>query len=112
VEQETRDRARPLKVWVSQHERAEIEARARASHMSVSAYLRSVGLGHVPRSVLDHEAVRQLFQANADLGRLGSLLKAWLADRPSAGGATAEVRLVLNQIQRAQEEIRDKARRA
>src|SRR4051812_33656621 len=50
VDQETRDRTRPLKVWVSRRERAEIEARARASSMSLSAYLRAVGLGHVPRS--------------------------------------------------------------
>jgi hypothetical protein len=111
VDQETRDRARPLKVWVSQRERAEIEARARASSMSLSAYLRTVGLGHVPRSVLDHEAVQQLFRTNADLGRLGSLLTAWLANRPGTGAAAAEVGSVLNQIQQAQEEIRDKVRR-
>ena len=42
--QGSRDRNRPLKVVVSERERAEIETRAAATGLSVSAYLRNLGL--------------------------------------------------------------------
>ena len=42
--QESRDRKRPLKVVVSERERAEIETRAAATGLSVSAYLEISGL--------------------------------------------------------------------
>jgi hypothetical protein len=41
-EHEVRDRLRPLRVVVSQAERREIESRAAAASLSVSAYLRAV----------------------------------------------------------------------
>jgi len=42
---EVRDRLRPLRVVVSQAERREIEGRAVAASLSVSAYLRAAGMG-------------------------------------------------------------------
>ena len=45
-----------------------------------SSYLRSVGIGYQPKSVLDHKAIEDLAKVNADLGRLGGLLKMWLAN--------------------------------
>ena len=51
---ETRDRIRQLRVVVSASERARIEERAKATGLSVSAYLRSAGLGQMIRSTLDH----------------------------------------------------------
>ena len=38
------------------------------------------GLGYQPKSVLDHRAIEDLAKVNADLGRLGGLLKMWLAN--------------------------------
>ena len=52
-----RDRHRPLKVFVSDIERAGIEMRAFAAGLSVSAYLRNLGLGYKPHSTLDQQAV-------------------------------------------------------
>jgi hypothetical protein len=46
--EESRDRNRRLKVVVSHRERAEIETRAAATGLSVSAYLRNLGLGFQP----------------------------------------------------------------
>jgi len=77
--QGSRDRNRPLKVLVSERERAEIETRAAATGLSVSAYLRNLGLGFQPQSTLDHEAVLALLKVNADQGRLGGLFKLWLS---------------------------------
>ncbi|MCM8735503.1 conjugal transfer protein TraJ [Azospirillum sp. A1-3] len=103
---ETRDRQRPLKVWVNAAERARIEAQAEAAGLSVSAYLRNVGLGHQPRSVVDLDAVEQLIKVNADLGRLGGLLKLWLTDTPGRGAAVADVRELLGYIKDTQDELR------
>ncbi|HYF89661.1 plasmid mobilization protein [Azospirillum sp.] len=103
---ETRDRQRPLKVWVNAAERARIEAQAEAAGLSVSAYLRSVGLGYQPRSVVDLDAVERLAKVNADLGRLGGLLKLWLTDTPGRGVPVADVRELLSQIKDTQDDLR------
>lgn len=41
---------KPFAVWVTPAERVEIERLAGASGLSVSTYLRTLGLGHVPKS--------------------------------------------------------------
>jgi len=97
-ERETRDRIRQLRVVVSASERSRIEARAKAAGLSVSAYLRSAGLGQAIRSTLDHQAVLELAKVNGDQGRLGGLLKLWLVDRPGSGAPEIEVRRLLDRI--------------
>ena len=82
--EESRDRNRPLKVFVSERERAEIETRAAATGLSVSAYLRNLGLGFQPHSTLDQEALLALLKVNADQGRLGGLFKLWLSGQSAA----------------------------
>src|SRR5690606_32702135 len=59
----TRPRGMRLEVWVTPEERAEIAARAAEAGLSVSAYLRTAGLNHPVRSVLDLRAV-------TDMGRV------------------------------------------
>ena len=100
--QGSRDRNRPLKVVVSERERAEIETRAAATGLSVSAYLRNLGLGFQPQSTLDHEAVLALLKVNADQGRLGGLFKLWLAGQSAALSEAVEVRKLLAAIEECQ----------
>jgi hypothetical protein len=95
---EPRDRQRTLRVVVSATERARIEQRAKIAGLSVSAYLRAAGLNQPIRSVLDHDAVRELAKVNGDQGRLGGLLKLWLVDRPGRGVPEIEVRRLLERI--------------
>ena len=97
--QESRDRKRPLKVVVSECERAEIETRAAATGLSVSAYLRNLGLGFQPQSTLDHEAVLALLKVNADQGRLGGLFKLWLSGKSAPSAETHEIRKLLAAIE-------------
>src|ERR1035441_8008513 len=85
-----RDRQRPLKVWVSQEERGQIEIRAKSTGLSLSAFLRAAGLSLRPKSVYDLEAVDQLAKVGADLGRLGGLLKLWLAPKKGKGARGRE----------------------
>ena len=97
-EREARNRILPMKVFVTDSERARIEERAAAAGLSVSAYLRTAGLSHRIRSVLDYDAVRDLAKVNGDQGRLGGLLKLWLLDRPGRGASESEVRRLLERI--------------
>src|SRR5271157_2896911 len=89
--EESRDRNRHLKVVVSARERAEIETRAAATGLSVSAYLRNLGLGFQPHSTLDQEAVLALLKVNADQGRLGGLFKFWLSGQSEPSGETRDI---------------------
>jgi hypothetical protein len=104
---ESRNRKLPLKVFVTDAERARIEERARTSGLSVSAYLRAAGLGHPIRSVLDQTAVLELAKLNGDQGRLGGLLKLWLVDRPGRGAPEHDVRQLLDRIGELQSRLAD-----
>lgn len=70
-----------FRVLVTPEERDVIKASAKNCGLSVSAYLRSVGLGYRPGSTVDVEQVRNLLALNTDQKRLGNLLKMWLTDR-------------------------------
>ena len=97
-----RDRQHPLRVTVTPAEKAAIAARALDDGLSVASYLRTVALGRQVRSVLDHQAVGELVKVAGDQGRLGGLLKLWLADHSDQGADQAvpeiEVRRVLERL--------------
>lgn len=71
----TRPRAKPIKVWVSEDERAEIVRLAASANLSLSAFLRTAGLNLPVRSVLDVHAVTELSKVNGELGRMAEALK-------------------------------------
>ena len=96
----------PLKVFVSERERAEVETRAAATGLSVSAYLRNLGLGYQPQSTLDHEAVLALLKVNADQGRLGGLFKLWLSGQSTPSAETLEIRRLLIDIDECQRKLK------
>jgi hypothetical protein len=102
---EVRDRKRPLKVWVTARERTEIEARAAGAGVSISAYLRAAGLNHTLKSVYDLVAVEELAKAGADLGRLGGLLKLWLATKRGEGAPALEVDRLLRETRELQQKM-------
>ena len=104
--EESRDRNRPLKVFVSERERAEIETRAATTGLSVSAYLRNLGLGFQPHSTLDHEAILVLLKVNADQGRLGGLFKLWLSGQGAASTEALEIRKLLIDIEDCQGKLK------
>ncbi len=111
-EHEIRDRLRPLRVVVSQSERREIEDRAAAASLSVSAYLRAAGMGATFRSAASsHEQVAALAKVNADQGRLGGLLKLWLSERPGQGATVRDVRALLDQLGEVQGVLAEAAAR-
>ena len=76
----TRKGSTPIYVWVLPEEKTAIESNARASGLSTSRYLRSMGLGYPVHGILDYQRVDDLARINGDLGRLGGLLKLWLTN--------------------------------
>ena len=109
--QPARDRHRPLKVYVTEEDRAEIEANAKACSLTVSTYLRRLGIHFEPKSTLDQSAILALIKMHADQGRLGGLLKLWLTEKPGRGADTFEVRRLLREIEALQAQIKTVVRR-
>lgn len=105
VPKQVRDRQRPLQVWVTATERTEIEKRAAGAGLSISAYLRAAGMNHPLKSVYDLAAVEEFAKVGADLGRLGELLKLWLATKRGEGALEVEVDQLLRQTRELQGEL-------
>ncbi len=104
-----------IKIWCSADEKAAIEGLAKDAGLSASSYLRLIGLGYKPRSVVDMDEVQRLVAINGDLGRLGGLLKLWLTDDPKLDEFKPDqmrriIRGVLSKIEAGQEELREIAK--
>ena len=94
--EKTRLESTPVKVWVTAAEKAAIAEKAAAHSMSASRYLRALGLALPIQSTIDHRAVLDLLKINADLGRLGGLIKMWLTSNDtweSSSGQAMERKL-------------------
>ncbi len=102
---ERRNRLHPIKVYVSDLERAEIEHRAKAVKLAPSSLMRSLALGFEPKSAFDKDAITTLIKLHADQGRLGGLLKLWLTEKKGEGTHASNVRSVLQQIESLQLEL-------
>lgn len=76
---DTREHA--LRVWVTLEEKALIDQHAKATCMSCSRYLRTLGVGYVPQSKLDVFHMLELAKVNGGMGRLGGLLKMLLTNQ-------------------------------
>ena len=110
---QTRIRKKCIKVWVDGQEKKNIEDNAKGCNYSASAYLRNLGVGYTPKSMIDHEAVGDLMQLNGDLGRLGGLLKMLLSNEKAFIGheeKMAKVAALLNGIGDIRNDIRDKVK--
>jgi hypothetical protein len=64
----TRRGSLPIKVYCLPEERRQIEAKANAAGLSLSAYLVNVGIGYEIRGIVDHKQVEELARINGDLG--------------------------------------------
>lgn len=104
----TRKNSPPIKVYCLPEERATIEQNARESGLSTGAYLRVIGQGYKVVGIVDNERVVEMARINADLGRLGGLLKMWLAndDRMKPFGED-HIRALLSRIETLSEGMRE-----
>ena len=83
--QATRKGSTPIKVWCLPEEKVAIEANAQRAGMSMSMYLRNVGIGDQIKGTIDQDLVLKLAKINGDQGRLGGLLKLWLTNSEKLG---------------------------
>ena len=106
----TRRRAHQIKVRVSEAEKQQIEAKAQAFgyNTSTAALLRDLALGVEPKSTLDQQAILNLLQVNADLGRLGGLLKHWLQAKGAKPAQAIQINSLLDDLQRTHHLLREK----
>jgi hypothetical protein len=96
----------PVKVYCLPEERAQLQANAAAANRSISTYLLMVGLGYKVTGILDNRRVEELIRINADLGRLGGLLKLWLTnDERTAAFGESTVRALLAKIEDTQDSM-------
>lgn len=105
VAERPRRQVPPIKVWVTDSEKAEIADRAAQAGLSLSAYLLAAGLNHPIRSVLDLRAVAELGKVNGDLGRVAGLLKLWLAEKRGQGVRPVDVEAMMNDFRALQTEL-------
>jgi hypothetical protein len=101
----------PVKVYCLPEERAQLQANAAAANLSASTYLLRVGLGYEVHGILDHRRVEELLKINADLGRLGGLLKLWLTnDERTAAFNESTIRALLGKIEDTQDKMHEVVR--
>lgn len=102
----TRKGTPPVKVYCLPHERAQLQADARAARKSLSTYMLNVCLGYQVRSMTDGRLIEELLRVNADLGRLGGLQKLWLTnDERTAAFGVSTIRALLAKIEATQAEV-------
>jgi hypothetical protein len=103
---ESRQRKKLVSVRMTSEEFAQVSEVAFATALSVSHLLRVLGLGERPKSRLDQRNVLSLLEVNADLGRLGGLLKLWLSNEEKFEALSRdEVRSLFMKIARTQQEL-------
>ena len=111
--EKTRRESTPIKVWVTTAEKAAIAEKAAAHSMSISRYLRALGLALPIQSTVDQRAMLDLLKINADLGRLGGVVKMWLTSNESSQSASAQVMEIkldrtLNEISALQKKMKER----
>lgn len=108
---ESRIKTKTIGVRASPGEKEKLKARAAAFGISVAELCREVVFNSTPRSKTDLNAIAELCATRADLGRLGGLLKGWLAGSFPAGvpqsNKRADISSLVKEIQEAEKRVID-----
>ncbi|PTQ93666.1 hypothetical protein C8R30_1182 [Nitrosomonas nitrosa] len=96
-------RDKVLRIPVLPEEERVIKAKAYEAGLTVAEYLRNLGLGYNVTSIIDNRQVDALLKINADLGRLGGLIKLWLTnDERTKYIGKSQLYMTLDTIQETQ----------
>jgi hypothetical protein len=90
---------------VTEKEYCQIKLLAKQTGFSVSEYIRRILTGQKIEARIDQEAFLSALKVNADLGRLGGLLKYYLA-QGFKNVPPSEIRKVLHDIEDRQRQLR------
>ena len=95
-----------MQVYLNEEEYQQIITSSELAGLSISTFARNVCLGSKIASREDAMARRDLLKVNADLGRLGGLLKQAI----TASGDREKIRPLLLDIEKIQAELKAKIR--
>jgi hypothetical protein len=96
-------RDKRLRVPVLPEEEMMVKAKASEAGLTTAEYLRNLGLGYTVPSVIDNRQVDALLKINADLGRLGGLIKLWLTnDKRTKYIGKSQLHMTLDTIRETQ----------
>lgn len=70
-----RIRQKVIQVVVTEAEKKQIEDSAALAKLSTSQYLRDLGLGYQPKSLVDVMILQEIRSAKSDMNKIGGLLK-------------------------------------
>lgn len=97
-----------LRVPVEPEEEKVIKEQSDKCGLSIAEYLRKLGLGFEPTSIIDNQKVNELAKINGDLGRLGGLLKLWLSDdRRAAHFDKKAINALLKELEQTRTQMTD-----
>lgn len=105
-------RTEVIKSHVTANEKVAIIKRARTVHMTNSDYIRHIIVNYrIPRSIVDANAIGELFVVNADLARLGNLFR--LAIDEASGNVSlhryySEMESLFTEMREAQKLLKQK----
>lgn len=103
---EIRKKNNIVRVRVSDPEKAEIQKLAEMCDLSVPAYMRQTALGYTPRSNIDAQHRLTVAKLQADIGRIGGLLKLWLTtDNKKQQAFSIEIPKLINELKATQATI-------
>lgn len=108
-------RQQMIGVKVNETEKEIIHKQAERFGLSAPEFMRSVSMNYPIRSVIDEKAAADLLKTNADLGRLGGLLKMWLVrnggdkDDFSAKRSYKDVDALVDEIEATQKVLKSQA---
>ena len=94
-----------IQIYLKKDEFEAIRQKAAQVRLPMSAYARNLCLGYEPKSMANAQAIRDLVKVNADMGRIGGLLKLWLSE-PDRN--QADVRQLLHDLLDAKERLAEK----
>lgn len=108
---ESRQKTKLVQVRATPLEKDALKARADSFGISVGELCRNAIFGVKLNSLVDQDAISELARTRADLGRLGGLLKGWLAGKFKQGVPEpityAEVAELRRKIDAAQQAVLD-----
>lgn len=102
----SRKLAKRLRIPVLPDEEIIIRNNAKQAGLATAVYLRRLALGYQCPNIIDKLHVSELAKINADLGRLGGLLKMWLTNDERLKQIKPEtIHLLLKKIEQTQEDM-------
>jgi hypothetical protein len=102
---ETRERGRPISVYASADDRAEVERLAFATNCTVSDYVRLAALGVPLRDRADAEAVLVMVSLAAAGAECRAALEEWLSGIPEDDPIRGQVRALLAEWREHEREL-------